>query len=76
MALSIQPKLLRFLQEGEIRRVGDSTHVRHVDVRIIAATNRNLVEAVKNGSFREDPLLSTRCCSHPAPAASRAQGRP
>ncbi|MDG2049926.1 MAG: sigma-54 dependent transcriptional regulator [Myxococcota bacterium] len=54
MALSIQPKLLRFLQEGEIRRVGDSSRVRRVDVRIIAATNRNLVEAVKNGSFRQD----------------------
>ncbi|MCH2185186.1 sigma-54 dependent transcriptional regulator [Myxococcota bacterium] len=54
MALSIQPKLLRFLQEGEIRRIGDSSRVRNVDVRVIAATNRNLIEAVRNGSFRED----------------------
>ena len=53
MALSLQAKLLRALQEGEIRPVG-ATHVKHVDVRIVAATNRNLEEEVKKGRFRED----------------------
>lgn len=48
-----QVKLLRFLQEGENRRVGD-TAVKKLDVRIIAATNRNLEEAVRDGLFRED----------------------
>jgi two-component system, NtrC family, response regulator HydG len=51
--LSLQVKLLRFFQEGESRRVGD-TVTRKYDVRIISATNRNLEDAVKNGSFRED----------------------
>lgn len=51
--LPIQVKLLRFLQEGESRRVGD-TKVRKFDVRIISATNRNLEEAVRDGIFRED----------------------
>ncbi len=51
--LSVQVKLLRFLQEGESRRVGD-TEVRRFDVRIISATNRNLEEAAREGSFRED----------------------
>jgi PAS domain S-box-containing protein len=51
--LSLQVKLLRFFQEGESRRVGD-TVTRKFDVRIISATNRNLEDAVKNGSFRED----------------------
>ena len=50
---SAQVKLLRFLQEGENRRVGD-TAVKKLDVRIIAATNRNLDEAVRDGIFRED----------------------
>jgi len=52
-SLAMQVKLLRALQEGEIRRVGSGV-TRKVDARIIAATNRNLEEEVKNGNFRED----------------------
>jgi len=51
--LPVQVKLLRFLQEGECRRVGD-TRVQKFDVRIISATNRNLEEAVRDGVFRQD----------------------
>jgi len=51
--LPVQVKLLRFLQEGESRRVGD-TAIRKFDVRIISATNRNLEEAIRDGVFRED----------------------
>jgi len=51
--LPIQVKLLRFLQEGESRRVGE-TKVQKFDVRIISATNRNLEEAVRDGVFRQD----------------------
>ena len=50
---SFQMKLLRVLQEREIRRVGDTKDIK-VDVRVIAATNENLVEKVKNLTFRED----------------------
>jgi DNA-binding NtrC family response regulator len=53
VSTEIQTKLLRFLQEKEFERVG-STKPIQVDVRIIAATNRNLVELVKQGRFRDD----------------------
>jgi two-component system NtrC family response regulator len=54
MALGVQPKLLRVLQEGEIQRVGESGRTTRVDVRVIAATNRDLRDAVKRGTFRSD----------------------
>ena len=53
MPLALQAKLLRVLQDGRMRPVG-SDHEIQVDVRIIAATNRNLTEAVAEGCFRED----------------------
>jgi two-component system, NtrC family, response regulator AtoC len=56
ISLSIQPKLLRFLQTGEFRRIG-GTQTMKTNVRLVAATNKNLKEAVKNGQFREDLLF-------------------
>ena len=55
MPLPLQAKLLRVLQEGEIRRVGDE-RTRKVDVRVLAATARNLEADAESGSFREDLL--------------------
>jgi two-component system response regulator AtoC len=53
ITLPVQKKLLRVLQEGEIERVG-GTGVVKVDVRVLTATNRDLLEEVKAGNFRED----------------------
>lgn len=53
MSLSIQSKLLRFLQEGEVYRIGGKRPIR-LDVRIISATNKDLEKEVREGRFRED----------------------
>lgn len=53
LSLPTQAQLLRVIQDGEVRRLG-STGTTKVDVRLIAATNRNLAEMVSDGSFRED----------------------
>lgn len=53
MPIEVQAKLLRTVQFGEIQRVG-SSKIDHVDIRIVAATNRNLHTRVREGKFRED----------------------
>src|SRR5262249_36595077 len=54
MSPRVQAKLLRFLESGELRPLGDDK-ARHVSVRVIAATNKDLRELIAKGGFREDP---------------------
>src|SRR3954471_13217331 len=60
MSLRMQALLLRFLETGEIQSVGAHQAVASVNVRVVAATNRNLAERVASGEFREDLLYRLR----------------
>jgi DNA-binding NtrC family response regulator len=60
MSLRMQAMLLRFLENGEIQAVGSDTRQTTVDVRVIAATNRNLPDLIAAGQFREDLLYRLR----------------
>jgi transcriptional regulator with PAS, ATPase and Fis domain len=60
MSLRMQAMLLRFLENGEIQSVGSDGHTSRVDVRVIAATNRNLPELIAAGQFREDLMYRLR----------------
>jgi transcriptional regulator with PAS, ATPase and Fis domain len=60
MSLRMQALLLRFLENGEVQTVGSQGVPRTVDVRVIAATNRNLTELTGTGKFREDLLYRLR----------------
>jgi two-component system response regulator AtoC len=73
---SLQAKLLQVLQDGEFSRLGGESDV-HVDTRIIAATNRNLEEAVGDGSFREDLYYRLNVVTiHVPPLRDRADSIP
>ena len=74
MALATQTKILRVLQQGEIQRVGGTETIK-VDVRIIAATNKDLEEMVKAKTFREDLVLPAQRRAHPHAGAARARRR-
>ncbi len=60
MSPRMQAALLRFLENGEVQRVGEHRSTARVDVRVIAATNRNLADRVASGNFREDLLYRIR----------------
>jgi len=72
LPLTLQPKLLRALQQGEIQRIGDD-RVHRVDVRVIAATNRHLAREVEAGRFRAD--LYHRLAVYPVPVPALRERR-
>ncbi len=74
LSVTMQVKLLRVLQEGEYKVVGANT-MRKVDIRFIAATNRNLQEQIKNGEFREDLFYRLNVINIHLPPLRREDGR-
>ena len=76
LPMEAQARLLRFIQEGEIRRIG-SVHSRKVNVRLICATHRNLQSLAAEGLFRQDSVLPHQCTAPgTAPTARAWQGYP
>jgi DNA-binding NtrC family response regulator len=67
MSLQMQSLLLRFLENGEIQRVGSERPAAKVDVRVIAATNRKLVDRIATGEFREDLFYRLNVIHIPVP---------
>ena len=74
MSLKTQAKVLRVLQEGEVERLGSARTIK-VDVRVIAATNKNLEEEIAKGTFREDLYFRLTVDPDPRAAAARAARR-
>ncbi|MBV5318025.1 MAG: sigma 54-interacting transcriptional regulator [Desulfobulbaceae bacterium] len=60
MSLTLQPKLLRFLENGEISRLGD-TRVKKLDVRVVTATNRDVADMIRAQTFRDDLFQRLSC---------------
>ena len=73
MSLRTQAKVLRVLQEGEVERIGSQKTIQ-VDVRVIAATNKDLEEAIEKGEFREDLYFRLSVIPIRVPPAARAAG--
>ncbi|MGZ6090042.1 MAG: sigma 54-interacting transcriptional regulator [Polyangiales bacterium] len=73
LALDLQPKLLRVLENQEVRRLGE-THARKVDVRVIAATNRDLEREVNKTRFREDLFFRLSVVTVTVPALRERKG--
>jgi two-component system response regulator AtoC len=73
MSPGLQAKLLRVLEEGEIQRVG-APKPQHVDVRVVAATNRNLLEAIGEGRFRKDLYYRLNVVAVELPPLRNRQG--
>ncbi|HEX2679116.1 MAG TPA: sigma-54 dependent transcriptional regulator, partial [Polyangiales bacterium] len=73
LPLELQPKLLRALQDGEVKPVGGTTAIR-VDARVIAATNRTLEERVKSGDFRGDLFYRLAVITIEVPALRNRPG--
>ena len=74
LPLEMQIKLLRVLQERQIERLGSSKSI-HVDVRIVAATNRDLEKRIARGHLPPGPVLPSECVSDSYSATPRASGR-
>ena len=75
MPLSLQSKILRFLEQGEVQRLGGNDNLK-VDVRVVAATNADLKKPALQTAVSRRPLLSPGGLSHSPPASARADGRP